>query len=150
VSTGGAQLQFAADFAVFLVALAGLSFVVLRAELLVDGSVRRFAFAAGLFAIGAAAFLHGALIVEDVNNGWLVALRVVGIALLAIVPTGWLAGQGGRVWLIAGIVLLGASELAVRADNQTLGNWLRIAAALGLGAAFLAAGRRSIATRVPS
>ena len=132
----------------FLVALAGLSFVLLRAELLVDGSARRFAFAAGLFAIGASAFLHGALIVEDVNNGWLVALRVVGIVLLAFVPLGWLAGDGGRVWLVAGIVLLGASEVAVRADNHTLGNWLRIAGALGLGGAFLAAGRRSIATRV--
>ena len=148
MSTAGAQLQFAADFAVFLVALAGLSFVVLRAELLVDGSVRRFAFAAGLFSIGAAAFLHGALIVEDVDNGWLVALRVVGIVLLAIVPTGWLAGNGGRLWLIGGIVLLAASEIALRADTATLGNWLRIAAALGMGSAFLAAGRRSIATRV--
>lgn len=148
MSTAGAQLQFAADFAVFLVALAGLSFVLLRAELLVDGSVRRFAFAAGLFLTGAASFLHGALIVEDVNNGWLVAMRVAGIVLLALVPTGWLAGNGGRAWLAVGIGLLGASELALRADNETLGNWLRIAAALGLGAAFLAAGRRSIATRV--
>ena len=50
--------------------------------------------------------------------------------------------------LIGGTVVLAASEVAFRADNPTLANWLRIVAALGLGAAFLVAGRRSIPTRV--
>src|SRR5882724_10806541 len=98
MSTAGAQLQFGAEFAVFLVALAGLSFVLLRAELLVDGSLQRFSLATGLGCIGAAAFLHGSLVVDDPNSASLVGLRVAG--------------------------------------------------ALGLGAAFLGAGRHSIPTRV--
>src|SRR4051812_32111870 len=148
MSTAGAQLQFGAEFAVFLVALAGLSFVLLRAELLVDGAAQRFGLAAGLGCIGAAAFLHGSLIVDDANSASLVGLRVAGIVLIAIAPFGWRAGDGGRLWLWAGVVALALSEAALRTDNVTLGNWLRVAGAAGLGAAFLLAGRYSIPTRV--
>src|SRR5438874_2587529 len=148
MSTAGAQLQFGAEFAVFLVALAGLSFVLLRAELLVDGAAQRFALAAGLGCLGAAAFLHGSLVVDDANSAPLVGLRVAGVALLAIAATGWRAGEAGKLWLWAGIVALALSEAALRADSPTLGNWLRVAGALGLGAAFLGAGRHSIPTRV--
>ncbi|MEY2424377.1 MAG: two-component system, OmpR family, sensor histidine kinase VicK [Acidimicrobiaceae bacterium] len=148
MSTAGAQLQFGAEFAVFLVALAGLSFVLLRAELLVDGSLQRFALAAGLGSLGAAAFLHGSLVVDDPNSAALVGLRIAGIALIAIAPMGWRAGEAGKLWLWAGIVALALAEAALRADSPTLGNWLRVAGALGLGAAFLGAGRHSIPTRV--
>ncbi|MEY2458540.1 MAG: two-component system, OmpR family, sensor histidine kinase VicK [Acidimicrobiaceae bacterium] len=148
MSTAGAQLQFGAEFAVFLVALAGLSFVLLRAELLVDGAIQRFGLAAGLGCVGAAAFLHGSLVVDDSNNATLVGLRIAGIALLAIAPMGWRAGEGGKLFLWAGIAALALSEAALRVDNPTLGNWLRVAGALGFGAAFLGAGRRSIPTRV--
>ena len=148
MSTAGAQLQFGAEFAVFLVALAGLSFVLLRAELLVDGALQRFALATGLGAIGAAAFLHGSLVVDDPNSASLIGLRIAGIALLAIAPMGWRAGEGGKLWLWAGVSSLALSEAALRIDNPTLGNWLRVAGAVGLGAAFLGAGRHSIPTRV--
>ena len=148
MSTAGAQLQFAADFTTFLVALAGLSFVLLRAELLLDGAVQRFALAAGLGCVGASAFLHGSLIVEDVNQGALIALRVAGVVLVAVAPMRWRAGDGGKVWLWCAIVVLAASEGFLRSDNLTVANWLRIAGALALGAAFLAAGRFSIPTRV--
>jgi PAS domain S-box-containing protein len=148
VTTAGAQLQFGAEFAVFLVALAGLSFVLLRAELLVDGAAQRFGLAAGLGAIGAAAFLLGSLVVDDPNSASLVGLRVAGIALLALGTLGWRAGDGGKLWLWAGIVALALSEAALRSNSQTLGNWLCVAGALGLGAAFLGAGRHSIPTRV--
>ena len=148
MSTAGAQLQFGAEFAVFLVALAGLSFVLLRAELLVDGSLQRFGLATGLGCLGAAAFLHGSLVVDDPNSAALVGLRVAGIALIAIAPMGWRAGDGGKLWLWAGVAALALSEAALRADTPTLGNWLRVAGALGLGAAFLGAGRHSIPTRV--
>src|SRR5882672_3463602 len=102
MSTAGAQLQFGAEFAVFLVALAGLSFVLLRAELLVDGALPRFGLAAGLGCIGAAAFLHGSLVVDDPNSPALVGLRIAGILLLAISSTGWCAGEVGKLWLWAG------------------------------------------------
>ncbi|MEY2453424.1 MAG: two-component system, OmpR family, sensor histidine kinase VicK [Acidimicrobiaceae bacterium] len=148
MSTAGAQLQFGAEFAVFLVALAGLSFVLLRAELLVEGALQRFGLAAGLGCIGASAFLHGSLVVDNPNSAQLVGLRVAGVVLLAIAPMGWRAGEAGKLWLWAGIVALALSEAALRGDSPTLGNWLRVAGALGLGAAFLGAGRHSIPTRV--
>src|SRR3954454_21327870 len=148
VSTAGAQLQFGAEFAVFLVALAGLGFVLLRAELLVDGALQRFGLAAGLGCTGAAAFLHGSLIVDDPKSPSLVALRGIGIVLLALAPFGWRAGGASRIWLWSGIVALAASEVALKADNETACNWLKVGAAIGLGAALLIAGRRSIPTRV--
>jgi len=148
VTTAGAQLQFGAEFAVFLVALAGLSFVLLRAELLVDGAAQRFGLAAGLGSLGAAAFLHGSLVVDDPNSAGLVGLRIAGVVLLAIAPFGWHARNGGRLWLWAGVVALALCEAALRTDNTTLGNWLRIAGAIGIGAALLSAGRNSIPTRV--
>src|SRR4051812_46126324 len=147
MSTAGAQLQFGAEFAVFLVALAGLGFVLLRAELLVDGSFQRFGLAAGLGCTGAAAFLHGSLIVDDPVAPGLLALRAFGIILLALAPFGWRAGTASRIWLWAGIVALATSEVALKADNDTLSNWLKVAAAIGLGAALLIAGRHSIPTR---
>src|SRR5258705_2881878 len=106
MSTAGAQLQFGAEFAIFLVALAGLSFVLLRAEVLVDGALQRFGLAAGLGCIGAAAFLHGSLVVDDANGAALVGLRVAGILLLALAPMAWRAGDGGKLWLSAGIAAL--------------------------------------------
>src|SRR5205085_12376064 len=77
-----------------------------------------------------------------------VGLRLAGIALLAIGTLGWRAGDGGKLWLWAGIGALALSEAALRTDSLTLGNWLRVAGAVGLGAAFLGAGRHSIPTRV--
>ncbi|HEY2814351.1 MAG TPA: ATP-binding protein [Acidimicrobiales bacterium] len=148
MTTAGAQLQFGAEFALFLVALAGLSFMLLRVELLVDGAVSRFALGAGLSALAAASFLHGSLIVDNPNNSGLFALRAVGIAMLAIVPFKWVAGSTSRLAFWTGLVALAVSEAALRADHATAGNWLRAAGALGLGAAFLMAGRRSIPTRI--
>ena len=110
--------------------------------------VQRFALATGLGCLGAAAFLHGSLVVDDPNSPALVGLRVAGIVLVAIAPTGWRAGEGGKLLLWAGVAALALSELALRADSSTLSDWLRVAGAIGLGAAFFAAGRRSIATRV--
>ncbi len=110
--------------------------------------MQRFALATGLGCIGAAAFLHGSLVVDDPNSASLIGLRIAGIALLALAPMGWRAGEGGKLWLWAGVSALALSEAALRVDNATLGNWLRVAGALGLGAAFLVAGRHSIPTRV--
>ena len=148
MSTAGAQLQFGAEFALFLVALAGLSFALLRVELLVDATAQRFALCVGLGALAAAAFLHGSLVVDDANSVGLSALRVGGILLLAFVPIGWRSGNASRLALWSGLVALAVSEVALRGNNTTLGDWARAAGALGLGVAFLVAGRRSIPTRI--
>src|SRR5437762_856618 len=46
------------------------------------------------------------------------------------------------------IFLVALAEAALRTDNPGVGNWLRVGGAIGLGAAFLTAGRHSIPTRV--
>jgi PAS domain S-box-containing protein len=148
MTTAGAQLQFGAEFTLFLVALAGLSFMLLRVELLVDGTLARFALGAGLSALAAAAFLHGSLIVDDPNNDGLFALRLAGIALLVIVPFGWRAGSASLLAFCSGLAALIVCEIALRTDRITFGNWMQVLGALGLGAAFLIAGRRSIPTRI--
>jgi len=148
MTTAGAQLQFGAEFALFLVALAGLSFMLLRVELLVDGPMFRLALGSGLAALAAGAFLHGSLLVDDPNDAGLFALRIAGVALVTLVPIRWRAGTTSRLAMWTAVVALLASEVALRTDHDVAGDWLRSAGALGLGIAFLVAARRSIPTRI--
>jgi PAS domain S-box-containing protein len=148
VSTSAAQLQFGAELALFLVALSGLSFALLRPELLVDGRAQRFAAAAGSACLGGAAFLHGSLLVESPTEPSLALLRLLGIALLIPLAWGWLAGPTSRAAMVVALFTLVASEAALATENQTAGDWLRAAGALALGLALLGAGRRSIPSRI--
>jgi two-component system sensor histidine kinase VicK len=148
MTTSAAQVQFGAEFALFLVALSGLSFALLRPELLVNGRAQRFAAAAGSACLAGAAFLHGSLLVESPTEPALAVVRLAGIALLVPLALGWLAGRTSRAALVVALLGLLASEAALAADNQTAGDWLRAAGALALGLALLAAGRRSIPSRI--
>jgi two-component system sensor histidine kinase VicK len=148
MTTSAAQLQFGAEFALFLVALSGLAFSLLRPELLVDGRVQRFAAAAGSACLGGAAFLHGSLLVDSPTEPALALLRLVGIAMLVPLAWGWLAGPTSRASMVLALFALVASEAVLAADNQTVGDWLRALGALALGLALLGAGRRSIPSRI--
>src|SRR5262245_53102223 len=112
MSTTAAQLQFGAEFALFLVAVAGFAFALLRPELLVEGRLARGAVAVGVAALAAAAFLHGSLLVEDPGAGGLVALRILGGALLIGAFTRWHTGPLGRLCLLLALVALFGSEIA--------------------------------------
>src|SRR4030081_1996577 len=96
MTTSAAQVQFGAEFALFLVALSGLSFALLRPELLVNGRAQRFAAAAGSACLAGAAFLHGSLLVQSPTEPALAVVRLAGIALLGPLALGWLAGRTGR------------------------------------------------------
>jgi PAS domain S-box-containing protein len=148
MSTAAAQLQFGAEFALFLVAIAGLAFALLRPELLVDGPVARAAVALGVAALGAAAFLHGALLIGDPDAPLLVALRLAGLGLLIGALSKWRTGPIGRTVLGLALIALLGSEIALQGNNQTSTDWLRAIGAVALGVAFFAAGRRSIPTRI--
>lgn len=153
VSTAASQLRFAAEFAMFLAAGAGLSLVALRPGLMAAGPRARWCAATGFLCLGAGAFLHGSLLVDDSGSFLLVALRVGAVALLGLAASWWI-DRGPRALLAGGLALLVLAGLlgglgqhdgparAVAAD------WAQLAASAAVGAALYRASRRSVAARV--
>ena len=143
-----AQAQFAAEFALFLVALAGLALVVLRAHLLTPSPVGRTALAVGFASLGTAAFLHGSLVVDPASEGVVLGFRFLSVAALAGGALTWRSTKASRRLLWLGLVVLGAT-LPSSLDEPALGSSaVRTLGAVLLGAALLSASRRSIAARV--
>src|SRR5215207_3918878 len=99
MSATDVQLRFAAEFALFLVSLAGLGFAFLRADLLAARAPARAGAAVAFATLAAAAFLSGALVVDDPGSGGVVGLRIVGIVLLALSGRWWHAHRGCRTLL---------------------------------------------------
>ena len=106
MSTTEVQVRFAAEFALFLVSLAGLGYASLRPDLLVDRTVARAAAATAFAALAAAALLSGALIVDDATGPAITTLRVAGVVLLAVASRWWRPANGGRTLLWIGLLAL--------------------------------------------
>lgn len=143
-----AQTQFAAEFALFLVVLAGLALVALRPELLTAGRAARAALAAGFLALGVSAFLHGSLLVEGANHPVIVALRAAGLAGLIVGGRRWRPTGISRQLFWAAVGVLAVALAATLAGAASLAAGTRALGALVLGAALLVGSRRSIAARV--
>src|SRR4051812_14348009 len=92
MDTSAALLQFAAEFAVFLIATSGLTLSLLRPDLLVEGRGARAALSSGFTLLAAAAFLHGSTLVADPTDARLVVARAAAIVLLGIGWSRWRAG----------------------------------------------------------
>jgi two-component system phosphate regulon sensor histidine kinase PhoR len=145
VSATQAQVSFAAEFVLFLAALAGTAVLVLRPRLLVGDRVARTTGIAGLAMLGVAAFLHGSLLVSDDQSAWVGLPRVIGLGLLvatvvrhdATVATHALRG-------VAAALLV--SELL----DGTAADLMRIVGAAVLTGTLLHVARRSIPARVAS
>ena len=148
MSTAAAQLQFAAQFAVFLVAGAGFALLLLRPSLLVNGERARRAVAIAFAVLAAAAFAHGALFIDDPSTGILVGARAVAIAVLVLAPARWAGGAVDRLGAGVGVAALALAEVALAADAISTSYWLSVAGAFGLGLALYIAARRSIPTRI--
>ena len=148
MSTAAAQLQFGAEFALFLVALAGFTFALLRPELLVENPTVRLAVQIGFGTLAAAAFLHGSLLVEAPDAAGLVALRTIGLVLLLPLPLRWRSGPTSRLLLWVALTALAVSEAGIIAGRDTTADVARAIGAVAVGAALLAVGRRSISTRI--
>ena len=149
MSASSAQLQFAAEFVLFLAAASGLAVVALRGALLNDRPPGRTALAIGFGALAAAAFLHGGEVIDDGGAALVVGLRAGGVAaVLAGCARGWAGGIAARIILGLSMALVAVATVADAGEPGTLS---RIALATGgalLGSAVVATSRRSIAARV--
>ena len=79
MTTEAAQLQFAAEFTLFIAAVAAVAITVLRPTLLFRSVAARSSFVVGSVALAVAAFLHGSLLLEDPADPVLVLARAAGI-----------------------------------------------------------------------
>src|SRR5690349_17023877 len=111
MSTTEVQLRFAAEFALFLVSISGLGYAALRPDLIVERWFARFAAALGFATLAVAAFLSGALVIDDPADPALSAMRMGGILLLAVASIWWRSARGGRVLLWLGLVALIVAEV---------------------------------------
>lgn len=141
-----AQLAFAAEFATFLVAVAGLA-CALRPGLLSHTSWARSALASGFLGFATAAFLRGALVVPEPDRPVIVVLRLAsGLALLAGLVR-W-TGRRSGVALAVGLACFAAAGLAGRAESFEVADALRWLGASGFAVALVSAARRSISARI--
>ena len=148
MSASSAQLQFAAEFVLFLAAASGLAVVVLRGNLLNSRPPGRAALALGFTALMAASFLHGSQLVDDGGAAVIIGLRSAGVAALLIgLARGWLGGLFARLILLLSVLLAGVATVADAVDPGTLSRLVLAGGGAVLGGGVYAASRRSITAR---
>jgi two-component system sensor histidine kinase VicK len=149
MSATDVQVRFAAEFALFLVAFAGVGFAFLRSDLLVLKPAARVASVLGFACLVTAGFLSGALIVDEPTDPVVVALRLAGIVLLAGSSLAWRTDRGGRELLRIGLVALVVAEIVLSNDQaSTLADAARGIGALAVGACLVGASARVISARI--
>jgi len=148
MTTEAAQLQFAAEFTLFIAAIAAIAVTALRPELLARRALGRVLLVAGAAALAAAAFLHGSLLLDDGTDPTLVGLRLGGIAATAAAVALWRVARGARGAAAAGVLGLAVAEGLVAADLETAADAARGAGAVLFGIGLVLASRRAIAARV--
>lgn len=144
MTTQAAQLQFAAEFTLFLAAVAAVAVTVLRPKLLLSTLIPRFSFVLGAVCLAAAAFLHGSLIVDSADDSLLVSARIIGIAAISLSLVRWDGSSPARRLTAVSMVFLGVAE----AIGGSWADGARGVGAVALAVAVLVASRRSIVTRV--
>jgi two-component system phosphate regulon sensor histidine kinase PhoR len=143
VSATQAQVSFAAEFVLFLAALAGTAVLVLRPRLLVGDRVARTTGIAGLALLGVAAFLRGSLLVSDDQSAWVGLPRVLGLGLL--VATVVRSDATVATHALRGVA---AALLVSQLLDGTAADLMRIVGAALLTCTLLYVARRSIPARV--
>lgn len=143
-----AQGRFAAEFATFLAATAGVALVGLRAELLSRSWWSRLLLVIGFVALGATAFLQGSLITRDHADVVDAAVEGVGLVAVALGSIDWAGDEGPRRLLWLGLAVIGVSLGLVQSGQAGAGDVVLGAGAVLIGLALLSASRRSVAARV--
>jgi len=147
VSQEAAQLRFAVEFATFLVAVAGATIVMLRPHLLGANRRSRAVLALGFACVAGAAFLHGSVL-TGTKELPVIALRGVGLILLASGTLGWEGDRSSRRALWSALVLMAVAEGASVSDAARLADWARGAGALALATVLISSARRSVPARI--
>jgi two-component system phosphate regulon sensor histidine kinase PhoR len=142
-----AQFEFAAEFAIFLVAAAGVALVLLRAELLSRSPWARACLGLGFAALATAAFLGGSLLIQPSTSSTVAGLRGAGLVLILIGSIRWRAGDVSQALVWLGVGLVGAA-IVLRGSSGQVSDSLLAAGALSMGIALFAASRQAIAARV--
>ncbi|WP_436793503.1 ATP-binding protein [Actinospongicola halichondriae] len=148
MTTEAAQLQFAAEFTLFLAAVAAIAVTALKPDLLFRQAAARTSFVVGAGALAVAAFLHGSLLVDDGTDPVLVLTRAVGIVAVGASLLRWHGASDGRLLALTGVVALAVAEAIAAGDSASLADGVRGAGALVFAVALAVASRRAIAARV--
>lgn len=148
MSAAAAQLRFAADFAIFLVAGSGLVLLALRPHLLVSAERARALVAAGFALLAATALASGGGYVDDPSEPALVVLRLTAVLLLFAAPARWPGADIGRLGFSVGLFALIGAEAVLAGDHEGPADALRLTGAGLLTTGTFMAARRSIPTRI--
>ncbi|PLS75011.1 MAG: hypothetical protein CYG61_09865 [Actinobacteria bacterium] len=151
MSAAAAQLQFAAEFVLFVAAASGVAAVALAGTVLHHGPAGRggrAALSAGLVLVAAASFLHGSQLVAEADAPVIVVLRAAGVIAAAAGSLAWAAGPVPALVLRGGLALVAVAVAVDLAGAHDASSALLAAAGLALGGSVVAASRGSIAARV--
>lgn len=148
MTTEAAQLQFAAEFTLFLAAVAAVAVTVLRPDLLFRHVAARSCFVVGSVSLAVAAFLHGSLLLDDPTDPVLVLARAVGIIGVGAALLRWEGPSEGRLLALTGVVTLAMAEALAVGGSDRIADGVRGVGALAFAIALIVASRRAIAARV--
>jgi len=143
-----AQAKFAAEFALFLVAVAGLALSLLRPELLTRSAAARLALSVGFAALAGAAFVYGSLIIEEVDDPIVVIAQSVGWAAVFLGALRWTGGVVSKRLVLAGVLAGAIGVGAALAEAGSVAAAARAVGAVAFGSALIIASRGAIAARV--
>lgn len=152
MSASAAQLQFAAEFFLFVAAASGVAAVLLAPSVVGHRTAGRngrvVVLSAGLVLLVAASFLHGSQLVAGADAPLIVGLRAAGLMAAGAGSVAWAAGPVPALVLRVGLALVAVAVGADLAGAHNASSALLAAAGVALGGSVLAASRRSIAARV--
>lgn len=147
MSASLAQYQFAAEFALYLVAVAGLALAALRTDVVTENKWARGALSFGFAALAGSAFIHGSLLRTNALDLLVVGPRAAGILLVAAGALAW-RDRRSRWVLLAGVMAIAVGTVLSVWNSEIASAAARGIGAAVVGAALLVASRRAIAARV--
>ncbi|HET9732008.1 MAG TPA: ATP-binding protein [Acidimicrobiales bacterium] len=143
-----AQLQFAAELAAFLAAVALLALLAVRSELVTRTRWVQAVLSSGAAALATAAFLRGAAISGPWASSAAGAARLAAGTLLVLPLVARRRTSGGGWLAVAGAAVAAAGALRLVGASQPAEEALMAAAAVTVGVVLAGASRRAIAAQI--